>query len=149
MPQEGVTWFLLADGRRARLLVEPRRGATLQEPADWALSIGADDLYAPRDRPARSHDRFGEGRHAMDMGRNLHEQEEEGFLQRVAGLVADAERRMEFDHLVIAAPPRALGLLRGALPAAVQARLRADVAKDLLGEDVAALRARLTDLLRG
>jgi hypothetical protein len=34
MLQAGEAWFLLADGRRARLLVERARGAALEERAD-------------------------------------------------------------------------------------------------------------------
>jgi protein required for attachment to host cells len=49
---------------------------------------------------------------------------------------------------VVAAPPRALGLLRSLLSDAAQARVRAETPKDLLDEDAPKLRERLTDLLR-
>lgn len=148
MLQDGPAWFLLADGRRARVLIEPRRGATLQEPSDWVMEISPDELYTPQDRPPRSFDSVGPARHAMDTGRNLHEEEEEKFLKRVADRVADAEKHKQFDHLVIAAPPRALGLLRNFLPAAAQARIRAETPKDLLAEEAPKLRERLRELLR-
>jgi protein required for attachment to host cells len=148
MLQNGSAWFLLADGRRARVLIEPRRGATLQEPEDWDMEIGPDDLYDPQDRPPRSFDRVGAGRHAMDKGRSLHEQEEHNFLKRVADRIGEAERHHEFDHLVVAAPPRALGILRELLPASTRARIRAEAPKDLLDEDAPRLRERLQDLLR-
>lgn len=148
MLETGTAWMLVADGRRARILVEQRRGANLEEPADWSMEIGPDDLYDPQDRPPRSFDRVGAGRHAMDKGRSLHEHEEEKFLKRVADRVGEAERHNQFDHLVIAAPPRALGILRGMLPEGVKARIRADLSKDLLGEPLPKLRARLSELLR-
>ena len=84
----------------------------------------------------------------MDGGTNLHEVEEEKFLKRVADRLGEAEKHKVFDHLVIAAPPRALGLLRTMLPAAVRARIRADLSKDLLDEPAPKLRERLTELLR-
>ncbi|WP_395645046.1 host attachment protein [Terricaulis sp.] len=148
MLQDGRTWFLIADGRRARMLVEQRRGAELEEPAGWPLEIGEEDLYDPQDRPPRSFDRAGAGRHAMDGGRNLHEAEEEKFLKRVADRLADAEKKQAFDHLVIAAPPRALGSLREMVSASVRARIVADTAKDLLDEPSPKLRERLRELLR-
>jgi protein required for attachment to host cells len=148
MLQDGPAWFLVADGRRARLLIEPRRGATLQEPADWAMEIGPDELYDPQDRPARAFDSVGGGRHAMDRGRSLHEQEEEKFLKRVAARIGEAEKTKSFDHLVIAAPPRALGLLRTHLPQSAQSRIRAETPKDLLDEEAPKLRERLRELLR-
>ena len=148
MLQNGPAWFLLADGRRARVLIEERRGAQLQAPPDWNLEIGPDELYDPQDRPPRSYDRVGSGRHAMDKGRSLHEQEEQNFLKRVAERVGEAEKRKQFDHLVIAAPPRALGALREMLPAPVRSRIRAETPKDLLDEAAPKLRERLTELLR-
>lgn len=148
MLETGIAWLLVADGRRARVLIEQRRGAQLEEPADWAMEIGEDDLYEPQDRPPRSHDRVGQGRHAMDKGRNLHEAEEEKFLKRVAERVGEAQKRGAFEHLVIAAPPRALGLLRAMLPQNAQERLRVTTPKDLLDEAPAKLRDRLQELLR-
>jgi protein required for attachment to host cells len=148
MLQNGPAWFLLADGRRARVLIEERRGATLSAPREWDLEISEDEMYDPQDRPPRSFDRVGSGRHAMDKGRSLHEQEEQNFLKRVAERIGDAEKRKLFDHLVIAAPPRALGALRELLPQAVQSRIRAETPKDLLDEDAPKLRERLTELLR-
>jgi len=146
MLQNGPAWFLVADGRRARLLTEARRGAALEEA--WAIEIGPDDLYDPKDRPPRSFDRAGAGRHAMDKGRDLHEAEEEKFLKRVAERVGDGEKHKRFDHLVIAAPPRALGVLRALLPAGAQSRIRAETPKDLVDEDAPKLRERLHELLR-
>jgi len=148
MLQTGTAWMLVADGRRARVLVEQRRGAALEEPADWVMEIGPDELYDAQDRPPRSFDRVGAGRHAMDKGRSLHEQEEEKFLKRVADRLGEAEKHNAFDHLVIAAPPRALGLLRNLLPAGAKSRIVADISKDLLDEPAPKLRERLTEALR-
>lgn len=148
MLESGSVWFLIADGRRARVLVERGRGADLEELPEWAVTIGAEDLYEPQDRPPRSFDRVGAGRHAMDKGRSLHEQEEEKFLKRLADRVGEAEKDGVLEHVVIAAPPRALGILRSQFSDGVRARIRSEVAKDLLDEDAPALRDRLRDLLR-
>ena len=148
MLETGRLWFLVADGRRARILVEERRGATLAEPQELRFEIGPEDLYEPQDRPPRAHDRVGDARHAMDGGRNLHEAEEEKFLRRVATAIIEAHRAERFEHLAIAAPPRALGLLRAALPDAVKARVRGEAAIDVVSEASADLRERLRDLLR-
>lgn len=143
---DGSVWFLVADGRRARLLIEPRRGAPLEE--SWSETISDEDLYDPQDRPPRSFDRVGAGRHAMDKGESLHEREELNFLKRIAARIAEAEKQNGFDHLVVAAPPRALGALRELLSTSAKARIRAEAAKDYVAETPAHLRARLTDLLR-
>jgi len=147
MIENGRAWFLLADGRRARMWEEAVRGADLMQHVDWTMEIGEDDLYEPQDRPPRAHDSVGPGRHAMDRGRNLHEAEEEKFIKRVADRVSEAHKNGSFEHLVIAAPPRALGLLRNALPDAVKAKIKAETAKDLIDEDGRALKVRLRQLI--
>jgi len=148
MLQDGTAWILVADGRRARVLIEQRRGANLEEPSDLGMEISEDELYDIQDRAPRSFDRAGAGRHAMDGGRSLHEMEEEKFLKRVAERLGEAEKQNQFDHLVIVAPPRALGLLRDLLPAGAKSRIRADLSKDLLSEPAPKLRERLTDMMR-
>lgn len=147
MLENGSIWFLVADGRRARVLMAQRQGAKLDAPDDWAMQISEDETYDVQDRPPRSFDRVGAGRHGMER-RDLHEAEEENFLTRVADRITEAEKRGQFDHLAIAAPPRALGVLRAKLPQAVQARVRAEAPKDIVDENAEALRARLQDLLR-
>ncbi|HRP11062.1 MAG TPA: host attachment protein [Terricaulis sp.] len=147
MLDNGPTWLLVADGRRARVLIEQRRGAQLEAPKEWAMEISEEDLYDVQDRPPRSFDRVGAGRHAMDK-RNLHEAEEEKFLKRVAERIGEAAKQDAFAHLAIAAPPRALGALRTMLSDSVQQRVRAETPKDVVDEDAAALRARLQDMLQ-
>jgi len=145
MLQNGTAWMLVADGRRARVLAEQRRGAPLEE--SWSMEIGQENLYDPQDRPPRSFDSVGPGRHAMER-RDLHEAEEENFLKRVADRIGEAEKQKAFEHLVIAAPPRALGLLRNKLPDSAKQRIRGETAKDLLSEPAPQLQSRLQEILR-
>lgn len=147
MLENGQTWFLLADGRKARVLAEQRRGAALRELDDWAMSISDEDTYEPQDRPPRTFQSVGSARHAINKG-TLHEKEEANFLKRLAERLGEAAKQQQFDHLVLAAPPRALGELRELLPDAVQSRIRADLPKDIVAEDTGKLRERLTELLR-
>ena len=139
----GVTWVLLADGRRARVLAEEKRGGAVAERAAWEIS--EDELYDPQDRPPRSFESTGAHRHAMDGGVDLHEEEEKKFLKRVAGEVEAAAQARAFEHLVIAAPPRALGVLRTMLPDAVRRKIQIETPKDLVSESEEAVRARLKE----
>lgn len=147
MLEAGTVWFLIADGRRARLLLETQRGADLQEV--WMMQLKEEDRRDPSDRPPRSYDRIGEHRHAMDAAPGPHEQEEQNFLRRVAERLNAAEQNGEFDHLAIAAPAHALGLLRAFLATRVTKRIRATATKDIVSEATPQLRSRLTDMLRG
>lgn len=148
MLEGGMLWFVVADGRRARVWTQASRGDALGERGDLALQLGPEDAYEPQDRPPRAHDSVGAGRHAMDKGRSLHEQEEENFLKRLCARVSDAAAHGEFAHLTLAAPPRALGWMRAHLTAAALAKLRGDLDKDVVSEDATALRARLMEMLR-
>jgi protein required for attachment to host cells len=142
----GRTWILLADGRRARLLVEPRRGGELSESKDWTMSISEAELYDLQDRPPRAFDRVGVGRHAMDGGFDPRAEEERKFLLRVARRLTDAVKAKQLQHLVLAASPRALGVLREALPAEARALVRHETPKDLLDEPAEKIRERLANL---
>jgi protein required for attachment to host cells len=124
------------------------RSAALEERTDLAMRLESEDAYEPQDRPPRAHDSVGAGRHAMDKGGSLHEQEEENFLRRVADRINEAAKHQQFAHLAIAAPPRALGLLRPLLSDAASGALRADLDKDVVDEGSEALRARLMAILR-
>jgi len=56
--------------------------------------------------------------------------------------------RREFDDLILVAPRRSLGELRGLLSKRVQGRVREEVAKDLTNEPASRLRRRLGPLLK-
>jgi protein required for attachment to host cells len=148
MLDNGKAWFLIADGRRARVFIEQRRGAALQAPDEWDLEIADEDKYEPQDRRPRNSNSVGGAKHAVGADQSLHDAEEDNFLKRLASRLGEAEKRKQFDHLVIAAPPRALGTLRGYLPNAVRSRVRAETPKDILDEDEPKLRERLRELLR-
>jgi protein required for attachment to host cells len=148
MLEGGMLWLVVADGRRARVWTQARRGDHLEARADLAMHLGPEDAYDPQDRPPRTHESVGGARHAMDGGHSLHEREEHNFLRRLADRINDGAKHERFEHLVISAPPRALGALRSLLSDAASALLRADLDKDVVDEDAAALHARLIDLLR-
>jgi protein required for attachment to host cells len=147
MIQEGRTWVLAADGRRARVFSEPRRGVALN--AEWSMEIGPEDLFELQDRPPRSFDRVGPGRHSMEGNFDPHEEEERRFLRRVANRVAEAAKAKAFDYLALIAAPRALGVLRETLPPAVLAMVTTEAAKDILDEDAQRVRERLMEMRRG
>jgi protein required for attachment to host cells len=148
MLERGMLWLVVADGRRARVWAQAQRSEDLEERLDLAAQLGPEDAYEPQDRPPRAHDSTGAARHAMDKGRTLHEQEEDNFLRRLCDRINAAAAHRQFEHLAIAAPPRALGRIRALLAPAALAKLRADLAKDILHESGSALRERLQALLR-
>lgn len=111
------TWVITADSVGARLLERNRDskdGYTL-----------VDELFHPEgrlreadlvsDRPGRVSDRAAFGRHAGAPPESAHDHEVSGFARDLASKLEQARVAGRFSRLVLAAEPRFLGLLRGAL----------------------------------
>lgn len=141
--QTGRTWVVVADGRRARFFEEPARGVPLRELEDLAMAQDEQVEVAIRDRPARSFDRVGPGRHAMTSTEAPRDLEKERFLGRVAERIDAAVQRGAFEHLSLIAPPRALGRLRESLTETARRRITIVESKDRVTEDAADIAAVL------
>lgn len=119
--------LVVADGRRARFFEEPGRGAALAERHDWGEGLEPQDATAPG-RP-RVFQRFGHGSHVGEAD-SPRERSEARFLKDLAVRIGDLVARERFDTVALIAPPRALGVLRAALPPAVASRLGPDEAAE-------------------
>jgi protein required for attachment to host cells len=146
MIASGRTWVLVADGAGARCFEEARKGAALSEMSDWTLGHTDADVPNTRDRPTRIQESVGKARHSVEKARSPHEEEQRRFLLRVAEKVNAAAAERRFDHLVLFAPPRALGELRVALSDATLRLLAGDQALDVSAEDAKQIAARLKRL---
>ncbi len=142
------TWILVADGARARFLLNQGPGKGLEIPAMPELSTGhAPTREVGTDRPGRVHDRMGPGRHAMAPRVDWHQFEKSEFARRVATTLNKAAGRNDFDRLVLVAPPKTLGSLRAALDKAAAAKVTAELPKDLTHVSVDVLPNHLGDLI--
>jgi protein required for attachment to host cells len=72
----------------------------------------------------------GSGRSAYEET-DFHQLEENHFAAEMAELLKDRAMRNDFEHLIIAAPPRTLGELRKHYHKEVEKRLAGEIAKDL------------------
>lgn len=130
-PLPARTWVLVCDGAKALMLhnegdaLQPRlvTVAVFDEPQPPSRDLGTD-------RPGRTHSSNGVSRSATEET-DLHEQAEADFLARLAGALDQVVREREVKNLLLVAPPRALGLLRGQLSPAVKAVVSGEVGKDL------------------
>lgn len=148
-----TTWFLVADGARARLLtLKDERGSDERRlvPAFGQEFIGSNipSREIDADRPGRSFDSAGEGRHAMEPPTDPRRKRKADFARSIATLLDAEAKRGAFAQVVIAAPPQALGDLRGELSAAVQSRVVAEINKDLVEASDAELFERLNEALK-
>lgn len=145
-----VTWVLVADGARARLLTR----AAKTEPFVPALDhefIGSNipSREIDADRPGRSFDSAGDGRHAMEPPTDPKRKRKADFAKELAALLDAEAKRGSFDQLVVVAPPQALGDLRAEFTEAVRGRIVEEINKDLVEATVEELTARLDEALVG
>jgi len=142
------TWILVADGARARIVVNegPGKGVKQLEGADFrAEHPSSGDVMA--DRPGRSFESSGSGRHAMEPTSDAHRLAKQAFVKEIAGFLQRQAQKKSFDRLIILAPPQALGDLRAALSDAVRTLVTAELAKDLTPVPNEDLAKHLSDVL--
>lgn len=141
-------WIVVADGSRARVLETHGRGTGLHAVEGRSYTHASDasrDLG--RDRPARTHDSAGPGRHAVEPKSDPHDAQKREFARIVAAEIGSAHAADAFDHLVLVAPHPFLGALREALPKPISALVKSEIAKDLTKTPVAELAGHLGDAL--
>jgi protein required for attachment to host cells len=133
MPLERKTiWLLIADSARARLFTVDRRERCLAVLGEWSDDVASgktQDIQA--DRPGRTFDSAGQGRHAMEPTSSPKGIAKSRFVAILADNLAVEAKRQAFDELHVIAAPRTLGELRELLDASVKARLASEEAKDL------------------
>ncbi len=146
MVRKIVTWILVADGARARVLLNEGVGKGVRELSDRAFvgsRMRSRDMVS--DRPGRTFDRGGQGRHAMEPTSDPHDEAERAFLHDVVAWLAEHEHA--FDRLIVIAAPRALGELRRAMPRALAEKVTSEIDADLTKAKPAEIEARLGDVL--
>lgn len=128
-----ISWIVVADGGRAKIFVNEGPGKGLHllpgEEYDAALPAAGRDILT--DRPGRSFDSVGGGRHAMEPPSDARRAEKVAFLSTLATYLGDCALSGRFARLVLVAEPRALGALRQHLPDAAQKKVHGELAKDL------------------
>jgi len=127
-----ITWILVADGSQARLFCNdgPGRGvAPLSDDLLTGCNLPGREIMS--DRPGRTFDSTGQGRHAKEPRTNPREVEKRRFAHTLAAMLEDGLNQGRFDCLVLVAPPRALGQLRDELSESVRDKISAELAKDL------------------
>lgn len=127
-----ITWILIADGARARVLEHKGPGKGLNEVPGLEFSdehLRTGDIVS--DRPGRSFDSNGVGRSAMQPQTDPADKRETDFVIGLADMLDEKLRGGAFDQLIVAAAPRAMGDLRKALTPKLRAKITAELPKDL------------------
>ncbi len=147
MTRKIVTWVLVADGERARVLenLGPGKGLHPAMNQEFVNLRSGEDHF--RDAPPRVHQRVGGGRAAVDEVEQWHRFEKARFAKDLAKTLGEQVRENKVDRLVLIAPPKALGDLREALDAATRELVIATVDKDLTHMDDRQIGAQLDGII--
>jgi protein required for attachment to host cells len=128
-----TTWVLIADGAKARVLAQEKNFEQLKPAFEQEEFTGtrAQSKEIAGDRPGRSFDSGGQGRHAMEPATDPQRYAKYEFARDLAERLEDAVHAHRFDKLVLVAAPKTLGDLRELLPDPVKAKVVAEIDKDL------------------
>jgi protein required for attachment to host cells len=131
------TLVLVGDGRKA-LFLRNKGGAG--HPELFTETVMEQNNPATHDqgtdRPGRySGSANGGPKSAMEQT-DFHQQAEDRFAVDIAEVLYKKSHIQDFQHLIVVAPPRALGTMRSALRKEVAQKITAEIAKDLTSHPV-------------
>lgn len=147
MSKRQVTWFVLADGARARIFEKRLDGPGYAIVAEYQSAEAhrpTRDLGA--DRPGRTQESATTGRHALEPREDWHQAAKDDFAREVATHLNQACGRSAFDSLVLYALPHVLTSLHRALDNEARRRIKAEVSKDLTKLPIADLESHFASL---
>ncbi len=140
------TWVLITDAARARLFeISAQDGmaevACFSNPERRTVTHDRD----VNDRLPRTQDSHSAHRHAIQPHTTLREKAEQQFARAVAEQLEDGAERKQYEHLILVAPPRFLGVLREHLPEALSKRVVGEIQHDLVSASTQELNERLRE----
>ncbi|MDE2228086.1 MAG: host attachment protein [Alphaproteobacteria bacterium] len=137
-----VTWYVLADGAKARIVTRPEASASYVVVfAEDSAGAHARSRDIVTDRPGHTQESVGSARHAVEPRHDAHRMEEARFLRSIVAHVNRESARGSFDRLVIYVAPRCLATFRAGLEPATAKKLYGEYAKDLTKVPLAELPA--------
>jgi len=127
-----VTWVLVADGARARILA--RNGA------EGKLELLPEGSFVHEvhrvaelgtDRPGRGHESANAAHHAIESRVDWRREGKHIFARRLADFLEQKAVEKAFDRLILVAPPPFIGDLRDTIGREARVRLVGELTKDL------------------
>ena len=140
-------WVMVADKSKARIFtIADPRGALLDEVVLEHPQAREREQTLTSDRPGRSYDSKGQGRHAMGTSVEPDQQETIRFAKQIADHVQAAHNEGRCDRLLLVAGPPLLGLLREPLNTLTGLRV-SEIEKNLGQYDAREIRRHLPERL--
>ena len=140
-------WVVVADQSKARIFtIDDPRGALLEVCELEHPEALEREQKLTSDRPGRSFDSMGHGRHAMGAKVEPGKQETIRFAKQVADYVQAAHNKGRFDRMLLVAGPPILGALRENLKGLSGVKI-SEFEKNLGQYDAAEIRKHLPERL--
>ena len=140
-------WVMVADKSKARIFtIADPRGELLDEVVLEHPQAREREQTLTSDRPGRSFDSTGQGRHAMGTSVEPDQQETIRFAKQIADHVQVAHNEGRCDRLLLVAGPPLLGLLREPLNTLTGLRV-SEIEKNLGQYDAREIRKHLPERL--
>lgn len=141
------TWVVVAENSRARIFLMKNTGTPLEELADLQqVESRLHERDLGSDRPGRTFDSHGGGRHAKEPVTSPKKNETINFAKFVADRINSDYINGEFEKLILIAAPQFLGLLRKSLTEQVKHRITREINKNFVKRDEAYIREQLATL---
>lgn len=141
-------WIVVADAARARIFFADGPTSPIQ-PLEQLVSpearLHGRDLAS--DRPGRSFDSAGAGRHGTDAATSPKEHEANRFAKTIADHLEQGRIGNSYTRLILVAEPHFLGLLRKAISAETRRLITQELDKDLSRFDQKDIRSHLPQRL--
>ena len=128
------TCIVVAEQSRARFFLQEKKGGKLNETADLInenARLLEQDLVS--DRPGRSFDIMGSGRHAMESKSSAKKQAATRFAMEICDYLEKTTGT--FENLVIVSSPTFLSLLRKKMPDSIAKLVSKEFKKNLVQKD--------------
>lgn len=139
-------WILAANSSNAKLFTADSPIGPISELENFDNpDARAKQRELTSDRPGRSFDSHGEGRHAMAVEVDSKEQEQLRFAKLIADRLEQGRVDNELERLIVVAAPAFLGLLRTNFNASLNSLLSLEIDKDYTTLRADELRKRLPD----
>lgn len=138
------TLVVVADSGRARIYRLGKKGLPMEELADLVHTparMKGRELIS--DRPGRTIDSKGRGRHAKEDSTSLKTREATKFAKQITAYIERARNDLAFTELALVAAPEFLGILRSNLGAISAKLVSREIDKDLVLKSEAEVRAYL------
>jgi len=128
------SWIVVADSARARVFTRNNQHTQLEEIDNFIHPAGRlREVDQQTDRPGRSFDSFGVGRHAMEPHTDWKKKESEKFSRQLCSYLS--EHTADFKDLTIVCPPEFMGLLRSHLDESIKDKVVQELTKNLVHLD--------------